>query len=166
MPRSLRSEKLPPKRRSPVKRGVLRRTHDSEVSEGGVKPLKALPGEWLLKPRDKRELILAHAAARAARRVGGKWTYLIGVSASCLVLVSGWWLTVGTELRQRLQIPTANRPSFSQEVRKEMNSVEESLGFPQSAPSFSDFLPSSTSGSTGTTGTEAAPGAIDETPSP
>ncbi len=166
MPRSLRSEKKPPKRRSPVKRGVLRRTVESSVPEGGIRPVKAMPGEWLLKPRDKRELILAHAAARAARRVGGKWTYLIGVSASCLVLASGWWLTVGTELRRQLQIPAANRPSFSQEVRKEMNSVEESLGFPQGAPSFSDFLPSSTSGVTGTSGTEATPGAIDETPSP
>lgn len=66
------------------------------------------PGR-VLSPDEKRELILAHHAARTKR---GKphpawgWGYYVGIAASCLVILTGWWLTLGSSLRYQAQPST------------------------------------------------------------
>lgn len=47
---------------------------------------------------EKRQLILAHTAARERRMSWGPG-YYVAIAASCLVIVSGWWLTLDTNLR-------------------------------------------------------------------
>lgn len=52
----------------------------------------------MLSSEEKRELILAHAEARTPQSSWG-FGYVVGIAASCLVVVSGWWWTLGTNLR-------------------------------------------------------------------
>ncbi len=47
---------------------------------------------------EKRQLILAHTAARERRMSWGPG-YYVAIAASCLVIVSGWWLTLDKNLR-------------------------------------------------------------------
>jgi hypothetical protein len=53
---------------------------------------------------NKRELILAHHAARQKNPHPRGWGvgYYVGIAASCLVIITGWWMTVGTNLRHGL----------------------------------------------------------------
>ncbi len=53
-------------------------------------------GEPRTHADEKRALIHAHTHARAAARAGWGLSYYIGIGASCLVVVSGWWMTAGT----------------------------------------------------------------------
>lgn len=53
----------------------------------------------VLSSDEKRELIHAHTEARQGRPSGYGLGYYIAVGASCLVVVSGWWLTLDTNLR-------------------------------------------------------------------
>ncbi len=54
--------------------------------------------EKILTADEKRELISAHAAARHGRPSGYGLGYYIAVGASCLVVMTGWWLTLDTTL--------------------------------------------------------------------
>lgn len=56
----------------------------------------------LIVPHEKHALIRAHADARAKVRTGWGIGYYIGVAASCLVVVSGWWLTLDKNIRTNL----------------------------------------------------------------
>lgn len=60
--------------------------------------------ERVLSAEEKHELILAHAEARRHKHHHARFgaVYAIGVAATCLVVVSGWWITVGSNLRQTL----------------------------------------------------------------
>lgn len=53
---------------------------------------------------EKRQLILAHAAAREGRPENWGLGYYVAVAASCLVVVTGWMLTLGSGIRS--QIPS------------------------------------------------------------
>ncbi len=55
---------------------------------------------------EKRALIHAHTHARAAARAGWGLSYYIGISASCLIVVSGWWMTAGTRAHLDLRNDT------------------------------------------------------------
>lgn len=76
MPRALRR---PPKR----SRGT------TAVEEGT--PL-------MLSGEEKRELILAHAASRAKQRRDWGIGYSAAIVLSCLVIFTGWWLTLDRSL--------------------------------------------------------------------
>ncbi len=73
------SKRLPPRR--------SKRTTSDHAEEPRV-----------LSSEEKRELILAHAEARTPTSSWG-FGYVVGIAASCLVVVSGWWWTLGTNLR-------------------------------------------------------------------
>src|SRR5574337_1583466 len=53
----------------------------------------------MMSEDEKRELILAHAAARANEK--GPWGpgYFVAVVASCLVVATGWWMTLNANVR-------------------------------------------------------------------
>ncbi|MFA6429487.1 MAG: hypothetical protein WCV84_03230 [Patescibacteria group bacterium] len=48
-----------------------------------------------------RDMILRHSLVRANQPQPSKWAFPIGVLASCLVIVSGWWMTLDTNIRFR-----------------------------------------------------------------
>lgn len=58
--------------------------------------------EPLIIPHEKQALIRAHADARVKARTGWGIGYYIGVAASCLVVVSGWWLTLDKNIRTNM----------------------------------------------------------------
>ncbi len=95
MPRSSAPSKTvpPPRRRRKVQ---VPPAH----AETHAAPARHVTRDGLFMSSDhKRELILAHAAVRHARpKIGWGIGYYVGVTASCLVVFSGWWMTVGTHL--------------------------------------------------------------------
>lgn len=52
----------------------------------------------ILSEEEKHELILAHAQARKNEPREFGLGYYIAVAASCLVVMTGWWLTLGTTI--------------------------------------------------------------------
>lgn len=120
----------PPRR--PAKRiSVVKHEKAKELA---AEPAPALENigffqQGILSPGQKRELILAHAKARQARNLPHSWLYIMGVAVSCLVVVGGWWLTVGSWVRN--QVTYAARPSIQEEVRREMERIEATYPFPK-----------------------------------
>lgn len=53
----------------------------------------------MISSDEKRELILAHAQARTSPGHGWGLGYYVAIAASCLVVVTGWWMTAGINLR-------------------------------------------------------------------
>ncbi len=51
---------------------------------------------------EKRQLILAHAAVREQRRENWGLGYYGAIAASCLVIITGWMLTLGSGLRSQI----------------------------------------------------------------
>lgn len=72
---------------------------------------------------EKRQLILAHASIRDTRPGLGFGGY-IGIAASCLVIMTGWWLTLDRNLRTDLPF-TANT-GFDQ-VRNSIATFQQNL---------------------------------------
>ncbi len=92
----------------------------------------------MISSDEKRELILAHAEARS-RRPTQNWGmgYYIGIAASCLVVATGWWLTIGTSLRVRL--PT--EPDQAAQILKEQtDKLKEEWQKKPSSESWSDAM--------------------------
>ncbi len=56
----------------------------------------------LVAPQEKHALIRAHAEAREQARTRWGIGYYIGVAASCLVVVSGWWFTLDRNVRSNI----------------------------------------------------------------
>lgn len=52
----------------------------------------------MLTDEAKRELILAHAAARSKTARDWGIGYTVAIAASCLVVFGGWWLTLDRSL--------------------------------------------------------------------
>jgi cytochrome c-type biogenesis protein CcmH/NrfG len=90
--------------------------------------------QGIVLPQHKRQLILAHAEARKARRMPHKWVYLMGVVASCLVVMTGWWFTVGSWIQG--QLTYASQPGIQQEVQQQIGRLEEA--YPIAKPSLAD----------------------------
>lgn len=60
--------------------------------------------EPMISSEEKRALILAHHASRTTQRKKVPVAaYYIGVTASCLIVVSGWWITWGARLDSGLR---------------------------------------------------------------
>ena len=97
-------------------------------------PQTAFFQQGLLSHDQKRELILAHAAARQARRLPKGWFYVMGIVASCLVVMAGWWLTVGSWIRGQVEL--AKHTSFQQEVRQEIGRLE--AAYPLQKPTIAE----------------------------
>lgn len=84
---------------------------------------------------EKRQLILAHAAARAGRSQPWGLGYYVAVAASCLIIVTGWTLTVKSGLRS--QIPSqsdsilttlrVNWEKYDEALRASRNSLSEGM---------------------------------------
>lgn len=98
--------------------------------------------QGILSHAQKRELILAHAKARQARNVPNSWFYLMGVAASCLVVIGGWWLTVGSWVRTQMTL--VRRPSIQEDIRREMDRLEAKYPFPK--PNLADAKAALTQG--------------------
>ncbi|MDO8584203.1 MAG: hypothetical protein Q7R83_03435 [bacterium] len=61
-------------------------------------------GAPMVSADEKRALILAHHASRTSRRRKMPVAaYYIGVTASCLIVVSGWWVTWGAGISSGLR---------------------------------------------------------------
>lgn len=146
MSRSLlsRSSRKPaPEREKRVRPAVLRaarseRKADLEIPVEEVPAAghahtirRAWPTERIVSREEKRELILAHAMARAAKGVGGVWTYYIGIAASFLIVGTGWWFTVGTDLRQKLLIPSSE-PGMVEQIQEQAQELEQRYALPDS----------------------------------
>jgi len=52
----------------------------------------------MLNSDGKRELILAHHEARRQQKPVPAVVYFAGIAASCLVVVTGWWMTIGSNV--------------------------------------------------------------------
>ena len=69
------------------------------------------------------DLILKHAAERARLPAENQWALRIGVLASCVMVFSGWWLTLNTNLNFRASaddhgIVQAVKDSYHRTVEK------------------------------------------------
>ncbi|HEU0051128.1 MAG TPA: hypothetical protein VFQ60_03685 [Patescibacteria group bacterium] len=60
---------------------------------------ESIPAGQVLSSEEKRALILAHHEShkRSKRKVPAG-AYYVGIAASCLVVISGWWLTFGSHI--------------------------------------------------------------------
>lgn len=99
-----------------------------------AEPKEALFQQGLIMPHHKRQLIIHHATARQARHKPHKWLYIMGVTASCLIVAAGWWATVGSWIQG--QIAMASRPGFQAEIQNEVNRIE--AAYPIAKPSLAD----------------------------
>ncbi|MSR85311.1 hypothetical protein EXS71_02655 [Candidatus Uhrbacteria bacterium] len=100
---------------SPIRPNALKRLRRTP-------PAKQRGDEPLYSAHEKHKLIMAHANARGERPDWGLG-YYIGIAASCLVVVTGWWLTLGTNLRTH--VPTQD-PSV-QRLQKDIKDLREKL---------------------------------------
>ena len=79
----------------------------------------------LLSADEKRELILAHAAARGPEpHPFGLGSY-IGIIACCLFVVGGWWFTVGAHFRRTISL---RKDPAAQLVTQEVQRLRTGLG--------------------------------------
>ena len=76
----------------------------------------------LLSADEKRGLIRAHTAAREDRPTIGL-AYYVGIAASCLVVVTGWWFTLGSNLRS----PTPTTDSTTQQFVNNIQDLQDKL---------------------------------------
>ncbi len=80
------------------------------------------PVPRMLSSEEKRELILAHAEARTPTSSWG-FGYVVGIAASCLVVVSGWWWTLGTNLRTDISLSSNARTQELQTTLEKWKSI-------------------------------------------
>lgn len=132
--RSLSDKREAPKRVAP--RRTVRVAEPEAVEDPLVmaEPQEALFQQGLILPHHKRQLILHHAAARKARHKPHKWLYIMGVAASCLIVVAGWWATVGAWIQG--QIAVASQPGFQSEIQEQVDRIE--AAYPMAKPSLAD----------------------------
>lgn len=111
-----------PRRHPPTRH--RRASHEHEVQSARM-----------LSADEKRGLILAHHAARKEHAHPRGWGmgYYIGIAASCLVIITGWWMTLGTNLRTGLkpesdeatQILQENMTDFQQNISQTFSPTQE-----------------------------------------
>ena len=112
MPRTLRKRAAP--KRAP-------RSKDAP-SEPAFDPI----GSVKVEPLSKRDLILAHHAARQNRVQAGPWAYYVGIAASCLIVFTGWWLTLDTNIHARID---PNAPGIIATVQDEVARTKAEANF-------------------------------------
>lgn len=133
----------PPRR--PAKRiSTVKHVKAAELAAEPAPALENVPffQQGILSHAQKRELILAHAKARQVRNTPNSWFYLMGVAASCLVVIGGWWLTVGSWVRSQMTLVA--RPAIQEDIRREMERLEAKYPFPK--PNFVDAKAALTQG--------------------
>lgn len=142
-------------RRAPRRPTAARRSaHVEQEIEATPEPLtspedaQSFFQQGILLPHHKRQLILAHAEARKARHMPNRWIYLMGLAASCLVVMAGWWMTVGTWIQG--QLAYANQPGIQEDVRDGITHLESM--YPIAKPRITDakelFQPTAASATT------------------
>ncbi len=163
-PRPSRSRATGPSRVTPVKRPS--RTVDLSVVDASAsyqeeqemsrEPQTVSFQEGILDPHHKRRLIHAHATARKARHVPHhQWLTILGITTACLVLIGGWWLTMGPWMKGQLIVKT--EAGFTDQVRQETLRMEQKYGLSNiETPSFEEALRAATP--VESTGTEPASG--------
>lgn len=136
-------------RHAPPRRAVKRISvvKHAKAKELAAEPVPALANvgffqQGLLSAEQKRELILAHAKVRQARNLPHSWFYIMGVATSCLVVLGGWWLTVGSWVRTQMTV--AAQTSVQEDVRREMERLEAKYPFPK--PDFAEAKAALTQG--------------------
>jgi hypothetical protein len=97
----------------------------------------------LLSEHEKRELIMAHAAARAPQDTVQRVTLWAGIAVALVVIVGGWFLTVGWSVREAVR---STGPSQLRTMTDELRAFTDQLKAEQAmqAPE----LPSTTSQAT------------------
>ncbi len=137
MPRS-----LTPRRRSVdgARKAPVRRVRAVPVKHEAPLELPSFTDvlfqQGLVSPDHKRGLILAHAHARHARPKVRRWVYFSSVALCSLVLMAGWWLTVGDWVRARTQLVDAG--AIQRQIGTESNRLEQAyLGVKPTPPVFS-----------------------------
>lgn len=100
----------------------------------------------LLSSDEKRELILAHAAARSPQDPLQHASLWAGISVAVLVIAGGWWMTVGREIKDAV--------SNGGELRKMTEQLNEFADAVDANPLIKSALPSPT--------TEAAASGLEE----
>lgn len=91
----------------------------------------------LLSPEEKRELILAHAAARMPQDPMQRLSLWVGIATAVAVLATGWWLTVGWQIKQSLS-------RGGSEVRQMTERLNEFTEQVNASPLMQSALPSPT----------------------
>ncbi len=80
----------------------------------------------ILSHEEKHELIRAHAQAREKRPNGYSLGYYIAVAASCLVVVTGWVMTLDHGLWQPTREPDKAFVEFTQNAKKMQEEIDQS----------------------------------------
>lgn len=71
---------------------------------------------------EKRSLVRESAMRRADQTAPNRFAVYAGVAASCLVIMTGWWLTVGSTIRLKLN---GNPDEFTQILKTNAQQFEE-----------------------------------------
>jgi hypothetical protein len=108
-----------PRRAPPRRSPGLRPRHAKKTLEEALITPQDQQERSVLSHEEKHQLILAHAARHAAHGQGWGIGYSIAILASCLVVVSGWWITLDTNMRRSIN-PSSDQTweSMSSELSK------------------------------------------------
>lgn len=79
----------------------------------------------VLSAEEKHELIKAHAALRSPQDPVQRLTLWAGVLIAMIAIVAGWWYTVGTNVRETIQIGTSDLREKTQELDAFTNIAEQ-----------------------------------------
>lgn len=77
----------------------------------------------ILSPEEKHRLILAHASMRKPKDPVQRVTMWAGLTIAVMAIVGGWWVTVGSQVRQRLQISDGEFASMAERLDAFADSV-------------------------------------------
>ncbi|QQR60379.1 hypothetical protein IPH19_03100 [Candidatus Uhrbacteria bacterium] len=102
------SHRSPPKRQSAHDAGYMMRDH-----------------ERILSHEEKHELIRAHAATRHKRPRGYGLGYYIAVAASCLIVATGWVMTLDRGLWQPAREPDQAMEEFTRNAEKIKQEIDQ-----------------------------------------
>jgi hypothetical protein len=78
----------------------------------------------MMSPAEKRGLILAHAAARAPQDPLQRMSLWAGVTLCVLMLIVGWWSTVGWTVRDTLSEPSSEVRALTEELDRFTEQVQ------------------------------------------
>lgn len=103
----------------------------------------------ILSPEEKHRLILAHASMRTPKDPVQRITMWAGLSVAVLAIVGGWWVTVGSQVRQNIRLSdtdtgairsmTERLNAFTEAVTNEDSTVGAVLNDPTSSAQASEF---------------------------
>jgi len=83
---------------------------------------KAFEMPRIVSLEEKRSLVRESAMRRADQTAPNRFAIYAGVAASCLVIMTGWWLTVGSTIRMQLH---GDPDAFTQILKQNVQQYEQ-----------------------------------------